>query len=73
VAFLQVNADRDQAVRGERVEDPVGELEAARAASAALATRGLAMQSAEVSPSAVAAVMKCWRTGTSPLDLTCRL
>ena len=53
-----MNADRDQAVRGERVEDPVGELEAARAASAALATRGLAMQSAEVSPSAVAAVMK---------------
>jgi hypothetical protein len=37
VAFLKVNADRDQAVRGERVEDPVGELEAARAASAALA------------------------------------
>jgi hypothetical protein len=46
-------------MRGERVEDPVGELEAARAASAALATRGLAMQPAEVSPSAVAAVMKC--------------
>jgi hypothetical protein len=59
VAFLKVNADRDQAVLGERVENPVGELEAARAASAALATRSLAMQSAEVSPSAVAAVMKC--------------
>jgi hypothetical protein len=40
-------------------KNPVGELEAARAASAALATRGLAMQSAEVSPSAVAAVMRC--------------
>jgi len=59
VVFLQVTADRDQAVRGERVEDPVGELEAARAASAALATRSLAMQSAEVSPRAVAAAMRC--------------
>jgi hypothetical protein len=58
VAFLQVNADRGQAARGERVEDPAGELEAARAASAALATRGLAMQSARCRP-AVAAVMKC--------------
>jgi hypothetical protein len=38
VAFLQqVDADRDQAVRGERAEDPVGGLEAARPASAALA------------------------------------
>ena len=59
MAFPKVNADRDQAVRGERVEDPIGELEAGRAASAVLATRGLAMQSAEVSPSAVAAVMEC--------------
>ncbi|HEX9538437.1 MAG TPA: hypothetical protein VGA04_09730 [Streptosporangiaceae bacterium] len=39
MAFLQVNADRDQAVRGERVEEPVGELEAARAASAVIRRR----------------------------------